>query len=118
MDYVKIGKPTERNFEDIIQKAGGRRLSEDESRETERNADFQLGQAIVELKLVNEEGLEKEERQRKIAEIFRAAQPGRPVIVLRPNGRRCFVRAVSDGAHDSCRWHYGSPGSRERDRAW
>ena len=79
--------------------AGGRRFSADHSREAEQNADFVLGSAILELKLINEEGLEKAERQRKIAELFRASQPDRPVIVLRPNlldadGQRAYYSAM------------------------
>lgn len=99
MDYVKIGKLTEGDFDAIITKVGGRRYSSDQSRETVKNADFVLGNAIVELKLIDEEGLEKEERRRKVADIFRARQLGRPVIVLRPDlldekGRRAYYRAM------------------------
>jgi hypothetical protein len=85
MDCVKIGKLEESDFDGIITRAGGRRFSRDHSRETDKNADFVIGDAILELKLINEEGLEKEERQRKIAEIFRSSQPNRPVIILRPH---------------------------------
>jgi hypothetical protein len=65
MDYVKIGKLEESDFDGIITRAGGRRFSPDHSRETDKNADFVFGSAIVELKLVNEDGLEKQKRQRK-----------------------------------------------------
>ena len=99
MDNVAIGKLGESDFEKIISNAGGRRFSADDTRETKKNADFVLGDAVVELKLVSEEGLEKEERQRKVGAIFKARQPGRPVIVLRPDfldeeGRRAYYDAM------------------------
>lgn len=85
MDCMKIGKLDEADFDSIIRRAGGRRFSDDDSRETKENVDYVLFEAIVELKLIDEEGLEKEERRRKIADIFRTQQPDRPVIVLRPD---------------------------------
>jgi hypothetical protein len=99
MDDARIGKIDERDFDEIFSKIGGRRFSTDHSREERKNADFVIGNALVELKLINEEGLEKEERRRKIADIFRARQPGRPVVVLRPDlldedGQRRYYSAM------------------------
>lgn len=99
MEYVKIGKLTEEDFNGLITNVGGRRFSSDHSREKAKNADFVLGNALVELKLIDEEGLEKEERRRKLAGIFRAREPNRPVIVLRPDlldeeGRRAYYSAM------------------------
>jgi len=100
MDYVHIGKLEESDFDAIIEHAGGRRLSADDSREYRPNADYALGEAVVELKLVEEEGLEKVQRQRKVAEIFRPQHPDRPVIILRPEllddaGRRAYYSAMA-----------------------
>jgi hypothetical protein len=100
MDYVRIGKLEEGDFDAIIERAGGRRLSADDSREERPNADYALGETVLELKLVEEEGLEKVERQRKVAEIFRPQQPDRPVIILRPelldaDGRRAYYSAMA-----------------------
>lgn len=99
MEYVKIGKLTEEDFHDLIIKLGGRGFSPDHSREKVKNADFLLGNALIELKLIDEEGLEKDERRRKLARIFGAREPNRPVIVLRPDlldeeGRRAYYSAM------------------------
>src|SRR5882672_85114 len=100
MDYVKIGKLEERDFDSIFMKLGARRFSADDSRERQRNADFVLGNVLIELKLIDEERLEKEERRLKIAKIFRVRQPDRPVIVLRPDqldeeGERAYYSAMA-----------------------
>lgn len=99
MDHIKIGKFEESDFDGILAKAGGQRLSADEGRERQLNADYALGEAVVELKLVKEEGLEKDDRRRKVAAVFRAQQPDRPVIILRPelldeDGRRSYYSAM------------------------
>ena len=65
MEYAKIGKLTEDDLDEIIAKLGGHRFSPDHSREKDPNTDYVLGNAVIELKLINEEGLEKEERRRK-----------------------------------------------------
>jgi hypothetical protein len=85
MDYLRIYKLTERDFDGIIQASGGRRLSSDESRERNRNADYLFDDAIIELKFVADEGLEKRERQLKLATLFSKYFPHKPVVVLDPN---------------------------------
>jgi len=100
MDYVHIGKLEESDFDVIIEHAGGRRLSPDDSREDRPNTDYALNGAILELKIVEEEGLEKENRRQKVGAIFRAQQPDRPVIILRPEllddaGRRAYYSAMA-----------------------
>ncbi len=69
MDYMRIYKLIEDDFDRIIESAGGKRLSEDDSREKSANVDYILDDAIIELKFVEEEGLEKQERQQKLADI-------------------------------------------------
>ncbi len=85
MDHLKINRLRESEFDIILSNAGGRRTIDDESRCSEPNADYVLNEAVIELKLVEEEGIAKETRQRKIAELFRKKQPTRPVIVLDPS---------------------------------
>lgn len=85
MDYLKIGRITEADFDEMIVAAGGRRYVADHSAEQYPNADYILNEAILELKLIEEEGLNKNARQKKIAELFRLQQPERPVIVLSPD---------------------------------
>lgn len=68
----------------VISQAGGRRAHEDSNRKDTRNSDYVLGQSIIELKLLNDERLEKPEAQAKIGSLFGALQPDRPVVVIDP----------------------------------
>jgi hypothetical protein len=79
-----IARVTEADFDRLIAGAGGSRCSGDATVQAMPNADYELGDAILELKLVEEEGLEKLERQRKLADLFRDTQPDHPVVVLDP----------------------------------
>ena len=54
----------------LITKAHGRRLTDEEIGAGGRNADYVLNEWIFELKDLQEEGLEKPERQKKIAALF------------------------------------------------
>jgi len=100
MDYMRIYKLTEDDFDKIIESADGKRLSVDDNSEKSLNADYILDDAIIELKFVEEEGLEKQERQRKLADIFKKQFPGKPVVVLDPKllekkGIRDYYKAMS-----------------------
>ncbi len=99
MEYMRIEELTEGDFDSIITNAGGSRFSDDHSRELVKNTDYVLGTSIIELKLIDEEGLEKDERQRKLADVFRSNFPDRPVIALRPDlldyeGQRAYYKAM------------------------
>ena len=59
LDYLRIGRILEKDFDFIVEEAGGFRYSADHSRENEHNADYRLGNAVIELKIVEDEGLEK-----------------------------------------------------------
>lgn len=83
LDFVRIDRLTENNFTEVIENAGGKRFSNDDSREEQLNADYMLENAIVELKLVEEEGLEKKTRQSKLSDLFINYKTS-PVIVLDP----------------------------------
>ena len=52
MDYMRLYKLIEDDFDRIIESAGGKRFSVDDSREKPRNADCILDDAIIELKFV------------------------------------------------------------------
>ena len=78
MDYIRIRTITESDFDLIVADAGGTRLLEEDS------ADYLVHEAVVELKLVEEEGFDKESRQKKLAKIFRCQQPDAPVVVIDP----------------------------------
>jgi len=84
MDYLRIYKLKEEDFDGIVQRSGGERLSNDESREKNPNADYLLGDAIVELKFAEEDGLEKQQRQRKIATLLNKYCLHKPVMVMDP----------------------------------
>jgi len=94
MEHMKIKKVSEADFDEVVKEAGGSRIDKPDS------ADYVLNEAIIELKLVMEEGFEVRTRQRKIAAIFRRQQPQSPVVVIRPNsldetGRRDYYNAVA-----------------------
>lgn len=67
---------TEKFVDDIVFKCGGRRPTQKETNnEAIKNADYLFDNAIAELKIIEEEGLEKEERQSNIANIFKEIYP-------------------------------------------
>jgi hypothetical protein len=84
MDHFRIRRLTETDFDTIIALAGGRRLPTDDGVGNRRTADYVLHEAAIELKLVEEEGLEKETRQQRLADLFRRRDPDRPVHVIAP----------------------------------
>jgi len=99
MQVLRIGSIGEPDFDLIIQRAGGKRLVKDDSVQDAPNADYLLGNTVIELKMVEEEGLDKDNRRRKIAELFARNQPDRPVVVLAPEllddpGLRAYYRAL------------------------
>jgi len=55
-----------------VENIGGRRLNEDEKSAGVQNADYILPGAVAELKILEEEGLEKESRQNKIKKFLSA----------------------------------------------
>jgi len=90
---------TEAIFDEIIDLAGGRRAHPDHDRQDERNADYILGEAVVELKILDDEGFSKVHRQAKLAGLFTPLDPDRPVHVLDRNlldldGQRAYDQAM------------------------
>ena len=84
MEQISIGKLYESDFDKIIELAGGCKFSQDDSKEMDLNADYVIGNSIIELKIIEEEGLQKTERQKKLAELFKKKFPAKPTIVLDP----------------------------------
>jgi len=76
---------TEAFMDQVIEDAGGRRLREEEKRAGIRNADYLLGDFIFELKDLQEEGLQKGEHQKRLADLFRRYFPGQTEVVLDPS---------------------------------
>jgi hypothetical protein len=101
----------ESDLDDIVAGAGGRRAHLDADRRAKPGADYVLADAIVELKTLDDEGLEKPERQAKLATLFREHFPKRPVIVLDPgllpeDGRSRYYQVMAgpiEGAVRSAR---------------
>jgi hypothetical protein len=96
---TRIRPLTEDSFNEIIELAGGRRAHPDHDRRAARNADYILGDAVLELKILDDEGLSKIERQAKLAALFAALDPDRPVHVLDRQlldqaGQRAYDRAL------------------------
>lgn len=83
-DFAKINRLTESDFTGIFEAAGGKRFSNDDSKEKDLNADYVIGNIIVELKLVEEEGFEKSARQQKLSNLF-TKYNNSPVVVIDPN---------------------------------
>jgi hypothetical protein len=82
MEPGRVRPLTEADLDLVIQKAGGTRAHPDADRREKKGADYRLGSALIELKLLDDEGFAKPERQHKLAALFRAHAPRRPVIVL------------------------------------
>lgn len=94
MDYIRIRKVIEADFDSVVELSGGQRIPE------EGSADYLLHEALLELKLVEEEGLEKATRRVKVAKIFRERQPDAPTVrvvpqILDPTGQRAYYTAVA-----------------------
>ena len=97
----RIHPLTEAVINGIVEAAGGRRAHPDHDRRSDRNADYIIGRSIVELKILEDEGLSKKERQRRLADLFVTLDPDRPVIVvdreyLDEAGRRAYDRAFEN----------------------
>ncbi|MCL2626812.1 MAG: hypothetical protein FWD46_08395 [Cystobacterineae bacterium] len=78
----RIRKVTESEIETLISKIGGKPAHPDANERSKAGADFVLGSSVIELKILEEEGMEKRERQQKLAKLFRERFPQRPTIVL------------------------------------
>jgi hypothetical protein len=102
MDHIRIKAIAEADFDKVIMSAGGSRIVE------EGSADYRLNEAIIELKLVSEEGFEKTDRQRKLADLFRRTQPKQPVVILKPEqlneiDSRDYYRLVEVPIKNACK---------------
>ncbi len=94
----RIHPLTEAVINGIVEAAGGQRAHPDHDRRSERNADYIIGRSVVELKILEDEGLSKKELQRRLADLFVPLDPERPVVVLDRErldeaGRRAYDRA-------------------------
>lgn len=90
---------TQDDVNSILENAGGSIAHPDANKRTEPGGDFILGEAAIELKLLEEDGFEKSQRQRKLAALFQAEGFQAPVVVLDRHalsaaGQRTYDRAI------------------------
>jgi hypothetical protein len=85
MDHFRLRPISEPDVDQVIDEAGGKRAHPDADRRTEIGADYVLGDCVIELKALDDEGLEKPERQIKLAALFGRFNRNRPVVVLDRN---------------------------------
>ena len=81
-DDFRIRPVTEDDVDSVIAAAGGVRAHPDADRRARPGADYRLGEALIELKVLDDEGLAKPERQKKLAALFGEYAGERPVVVL------------------------------------
>lgn len=98
LEHFHIRPISEADIEDIVILAGGRRAHPDHHRRKLRGADFLLDDVVIELKALEEDGLDKPERQQRLAAIFREQEPDRPVIVIDRARLPAEAQAVYDRA--------------------
>ena len=85
VNLFQISNLTEVDLLQIVEAAGGYRAHPNAYQRQAPSADFILNEAIIEMKTLNEEGLCKLERQKKLANLFKPLYPDRPVVVLDRN---------------------------------
>jgi hypothetical protein len=70
LEFSRINRIAESDISLFFGKVGIEPFSEDDTRESSMNVDYFFNDTLIELKIVEEEGLEKEQRQQKVAELF------------------------------------------------
>lgn len=99
MDTFRIRPLTEDDVRAVVESCGGVVAHPDAHQRTERGGDFILEGAAIELKLLDEDGLQKSARQAKLAKVFRDEGYKAPVVVLdrgnlSESGKRAYDRAI------------------------
>lgn len=84
MDPFPIKALTEQDLDRIVGAAGGVKAHPDADQRDREGADYLVGTTLIELKMLDDEGFAKPERQAKLAELFSAQEPDRPVVVVDP----------------------------------
>ncbi|MGV3772104.1 MAG: hypothetical protein ACO1QB_04325 [Verrucomicrobiales bacterium] len=78
---------TEAFIDHVISRAGGRRITASEADpQKTRNADYFLDDYVLELKTLEEEGLSKDSRQEKLANLLAGVKPDVETIPINPTG--------------------------------
>jgi len=82
METFRVQPLDESAVDEIMAKAGGERAHPDADRRQKPGADYVLGDALIELKALDDEGMSKPERQQKLAELFHRYGDRRPVVIV------------------------------------
>ncbi len=69
MEYLQFSSFSEEDFDEVVFDAGGRRYTDD-LKIQELNCDYILEDAVIELKIIEEEPIEKKQKQQKFIELF------------------------------------------------
>ena len=98
MDPFPIRTLIEADIDSIVEEAGGARAHPDQDRRNKKGADYVFARTVIELKMLDDEGFSKPERQEKLAKLFREGSDS-PVIVidpasLSPEGNQKYRRIV------------------------
>ena len=96
MEYLLFSQLTETDFDEIVLSVGGRRYTEDLNIQ-DLNCDYILDDAVIELKIIEEEPVGKKTKQEKLANLFRSDTK---TVILNPldldyKGRRKYYQELS-----------------------
>ena len=96
MEYLLFSQLTETDFDEIVLSVGGRRYSED-SNIRDLNCDYILDDAVIELKIIGEEPIDKKIKQEKLAKLFRSDTK---TVILNPldldhDGKRRYYQELA-----------------------
>ena len=99
MDQFYIRPLTEADLTGMVESAGGTVAHPDADRRSRKGSDFILQGAVIELKILSEDGFAKTERQQRLAILFRDEGFRAPVVVLDREtlsapGRRAYDRII------------------------
>lgn len=80
MEYISFSKITEKDFDDIILNAGGKRYTDDATIQV-KNCDYILDDSVIELKIIEEEPIEKKSKQEKVAKLFSETSKAKTIVL-------------------------------------
>ena len=83
MEYLKFSLLTEKDFDEIIINAGGKRYTDDPKIQV-KNCDYIFDDTVIELKIIEEEPIDKKVKQEKLAKLFSQTSKAK-TIVLEPS---------------------------------
>jgi hypothetical protein len=81
LEIFELLKIVEDDIREIIVSAGGEQIPT-RDKEEKNTVDYKLNESIIELKLIEEEGLEKETRISKIEDLFEENQKDKPSVII------------------------------------